>query len=339
MTRAAEPSGDAEAQAAIWEIVRGPWRYAALHAFAELGCADHLAAGPATAGELARHCRADPASLTRLLRCCAAMGLTGVTAAGRYTLTPAGRALRRGGPMRAAVLANGNEPAWQSMLRLATAVRTGQPVFSDIAGKDFYDWHADHPDQAQIFQEFMTARSAGAAAAIASLNFASAQVVADIGGGYGTVLAAVLAAHSHVRGIILERDSVLPGAREYLAGRGLDGRCELSAGDFFDPAAIPPADVYILVNILHNYGDDDAGAILRNITAAAPRARVILADILLPDDPATAHIGTDLDMRRIAMGGRERAWNEYADLLASAGLTAGDVIQTPWILSIIDARR
>jgi hypothetical protein len=96
--------------------------------------------------------------------------------------------------------------------------------------------------------------------------------------------------------------------------------------------------VYILANILHNYGDDDAGAILRNITAAAPRARVILADILLPDDPATAHIGTDLDMRRIAMGGRERAWNEYADLLASAGLTAGDVIQTPWILSIIDAR-
>jgi O-methyltransferase domain len=327
-----------EAQTAIWEIVRGAWRYPALHAFVRLACADHLGAGPATTEQLARLCDADPASLARLLRCCASMGVVEVTGDGSWGLTAPGLTLRSGGSMRAAVLNGGNPASWESMLHLATAVRTGQPVFEDIIGVDFYEWQAAHPDYGQIFQEFMIARSAEAAAVIAGLDISDTSVLADIGGGRGTILAAVLEAHPHLRGILFERSEVLQGARDHLAGRGLDGRCEVVLGDFFDAATIPAADGYILANILHNYTDDDARTILRNITASSPGARFILADILLPDDPAESHMGTDLDMRRLATGGRERVRGEYIALLDSVGLTVSDILPTATMLSVIDAK-
>jgi hypothetical protein len=331
------PDRSDPADARIWETIRGPWRYCALLAFTQLGCADALAAGPASTAGVAGKCGAAQDALGRLLRCCASLGLITPAPGGRWALTVAGTTLREGGPMRAAVLTNSGPPGWGAMLRLADAVRDGQPVFEQLAGEGFYGWHASNPDGGEVFQQFMTSRSASAAQVIAGLGFTGAAVVADIGGGYGTILAAVLAAHPHLHGILLDRDDVLPGADDYLAGHGAAGRCELTAGDYLNPAGIPAADIYLLGSILHNHHDDQARRILGGLVAANTRARVICADILLPDDPCVPDTGTDLDMRRLAIGGRERTRDQYTALLGSAGLTITAVLPTASPLSVIDS--
>jgi hypothetical protein len=325
-------------QAVIWNIIRGTWRYPAMLAFTQLGCPDQLAAQPLSTEALAGSCDADPAALGRVLRCCASLGLVIFLPEGRWALTAAGHTLRQGGTMRAAVLASSCEPAWLAMLALDDAVRAGAPVFTDFAGgQDFYAWHASHPEHSRVFQEFMAARSAAAGAAGAGLDFTGATTVADIGGGHGTILAAILAAHPRLRGILLDRKDVLPGAQAHLTGQGLADRCELMAGDYLDPAGVPPADVYLLGSILHNHGDGEARQILANLLAASPGARVICAEILLPDDPGVPDIGTDLDIRRLVIGGRERTRAEWAALLGSAGLAiTATVPAVP--LTIIDAR-
>jgi hypothetical protein len=240
--------------------------------------------------------------------------------------------------MHPAVLATGEEAGWQALTGLAGTACTGQAAFTAQQGRGFYDYLAAHPAAARIFAEFMTSRSADVAAVIAGLDFTGHTVVADIGGGQGTILAAVLAAHPHLRGILFDHGHVLIGAHGQLAATGVAERTELAAGDYLD-GPLPPAGTYLLANILHNHDDADARVILGNVRAAATSGpRIVLADILLPSHPAP-HIGCDLDVRMMALGaGRERTRTAYLALLSDVGFTSTEIIGTPYGLSIIDAR-
>lgn len=338
-TDAASMVGPSDPRARVWNLIRGPWQFAAVYALAVLGCATHLAAGPLPVTELADRCDTDPAALERLLRCAAGLGLLAQTGPGCYALTPAGQVLVPGGPgsMHPAVLATGDPAAWQAMTGLAATARTGQPAFAAQHGCGFYDYLAAHPGRAAIFAQFMASRSADLAAALARLDFPG-PTVADIGGGSGTVLAAILAAHPHLRGVLFDQPHMLDAAREHLAAAGLAGRAELAAGDYL-AGPLPPARTYLLASILHNHDDGQARTILGNVRAAATGGpRVLLADLLLPDRPAP-HIGSDLDVRMMALGtGRERTRAAYLALLRDVGLTDTQVIGTPYGLSIVDAR-
>ncbi len=332
------PAGDP--RAAIWNLIRGPWRFAAVHALAELGCPGYLGAGPLPVPELAARCQADPALLERLLRCAASAGLLAEPSPGCYALTRAGRMLVPGvpGSMHAAVLAAGDEAAWQALTALAATAWTGKPAFTVQQGRGFDDYLAAHPARARIVGDVRASRSADIAGLIARLDFTGSTVIAEIGGGRGTILTAVLAAHRHLHGVLFDRPEVLGDARDYLAGAALTGRTELVAGDYL-AGPVPPASTYLLASVLHDHDDGQARVILGNLRAAAStRPRLILADILLPDRPAP-HIGCDLDVQMMALGtGRERTRAAYLALLGDAGFTATEVIGTPYGLSIIDAR-
>jgi hypothetical protein len=139
--------GDGDPRAPVWDMIAGPWRFAALRAFAALRCADHLAAGPLTAGDLAARCGARPDALSRLLAWAASAGLAAQTGPGRYALAPAGRTLRAdlAGSMLPAVMSTGDPAAWVAMTGLAGSVRTGQPAFEAENGCGFYAYLAAHP--------------------------------------------------------------------------------------------------------------------------------------------------------------------------------------------------
>ncbi len=329
----------ADPRAAIWNLLRGPWRFAALHALAELGCPAHVAAGPLHVTELAARCDALPALLERLLRCAAGTGLLAMPAPGCYALTPAGRILLPDvpGSMHAAVLATGEPAGWQALTGLAATARTGTPAFAAQQGRDFCGYLAAQPDQGRIFADFMAFRSADVAGTIACLDFTGTTLVAEIGGRRGTVLAAVLKAHPHLRGLLFGPAHVLDGACGYLARAGLSGRTELVAGDYLD-GPVPPASTYLLANVLHEHDDGQARVILGNLRATATSGpRVILADLLLPDQPAP-HIGSDLDIQMMALGaGGERTRTAYLALLRDAGFTASQVFGTPYGMSVMDA--
>ena len=152
------------------------------------------------------------------------------------------------------------------------------------------------------------------------------RVIADIGGGQGTLLAAILRRHEHLRGMVFEVPDVARRAASVLREAGLADRCEIVAGDFF--AGVPAgADGYILANVLHDWDDGRAVQILQACRhAMGTRGRVLIVERLIPDDPrkAVPVLLSDLNMLLLS-GGQERTNAEYGELLAAAGLRPGRI--------------
>ena len=331
---------DANPNATVWDIVRGLSRFGAVHAMVDLRCADHLKKdGPLTAEELAARCKADPVQLGRVLRMAAALGLLTQVSPGRYGLTASGETLCEDSPnsMRPAVLAHAEEGSWIAMNAIPQTVRTGRTRSMEEYGSH-YDYLAAHPEANEVFNEFMRLRSEPVAAAVATrYDFTEINSLVDVGGGKGTLLAAILQANPHVRGTLLERDQVIPDARASLTARGLADRCEFVVGDFFRSAP-KGADAYLLGSVIHNWDDAAAARILETVRAAVPdHGRVLLVDAALPDDDRP-HIGKELDVRMMALfgGGRERTESEYFGLLTGAGLNGRIVAALPMGLSLIE---
>ncbi|MFF5258089.1 methyltransferase [Actinomadura viridis] len=328
-------------RAIIWEVLRGQWRFSALYAFVELDLAGWLRDGPLTVEALAGRCGADRVALSRLLRTAATLGVVrsvptdeGVA----YTLTPAGETLRGDvqRSMRSVVIPQGAPDFLEAMGSLADAVRNGKSPFAARFGS-MYGYLERHPEARHHFDAHMSTRSRSIAEAfVARYDFSGIDTIADLGGGVGTVLATILKANPGMRSILFELEPVIAGAGEFLRAQGVADRCELVAGDFF--SSVPVADAYVLSNIVHNWDDEDALLILRNMRATMPaHGRALLLDILLPEDDRP-HLGKELDMRMLALydGARERGEQEYFALLAQADLRPSRVVELPYALSLIE---
>jgi hypothetical protein len=167
------------------------------------------------------------------------------------------------------------------------------------------------------------------AAVLDAYDFAAFDVVADVGGGRGALLAALLERHPQMRGILFDQPSVV-------AGVDLGERCQVVGGSFFE--RVPEgADAYLLKAVIHDWEDEPSIAILRTIRAAAPAAAVLLIERRLgpPNAEPLAKL-SDLNML-VGPGGRERTPDEYAALLDAAGYTL--VGETPaGTVSVIEAR-
>jgi hypothetical protein len=323
----------------VWGAIRGVWRFAALHAMTELGCAEQLRDGALSVPELAERCGAHAPSLARVLRTVATMGLIKTVAPGTYALTEIGAALcDPGSPLRLAIPFCAEEACWYGLGALPQTVRTGRSAFVERHGT-LYEYLAGNPRTGRLFDDFMVARSRPLAAGLAARHdFSDVKTVVDVGGGNGAFLAAILRAYPHLQGVLLDLDHVLGGARELLTAAGVADRCELVAGDYF--VEVPrAADVYLLANVVHNWDDEDALRVLRIVRAALPDdGRVLLVDAVLPDDDEP-HFGKDLDIRILSLfgGGKERTRSEYLALLTDAGLAGERVTELAMGLSMVEA--
>lgn len=208
---------------------------------------------------------------------------------------------------------------------LLHTVRTGETAFEAVFGQPLFDYYASHPAAEASGSARMTARSLPVARELAASGLVQgAETVVDVGGGQGTVLAALLQPHPGVRGVLCERPPVLALARGYLAAHGVADRCELVAGDFF--ASVPDGgDLYLLKSVLHDWDDGRSVTILRNCRAAMhATARLAIVEFVLPQtmtaDPALLPAAL-LDLIMLAYaGGQERTESEFADLLGQAAL-------------------
>jgi SAM-dependent methyltransferase len=172
----------------------------------------------------------------------------------------------------------------------------------------------------------------------ASYDFSDVRQVVDVGAGYGTLTAAILAANPHLTGIVCDRPSVEQGAREYLARASCADRCTFVAIDFFEnvPAG---GDVYILKSLIHDWDDPRSLAILRNVRRAMARtARLLLVERLMPaDGEPSFELATYDVMMMVLSNGSERTTADYRALLATAGFAFKRVVPTPTVFSIIEA--
>ena len=294
-----------------------------IHAGVELGIPDLLADGDRTAADLAESSGADPSALYRLLRALASLGILHEADGRRFSLTELGQPLRSDvpGSLRGWVRLSGRDHVWRSWGNLANAVRDGKNAFRSLHGTDVWEWRAAHPEESAIFDEaMMSLTGAGNSAILDAYDFGRFGTVVDVAGGNGTLLAALLAAHPQMRGILLDQEHVVSGAQPVLQAAGVLDRCEVLAGSFF--SSVPEGgDAYVLKSIIHDWEDEESVAILHTCREAmGPQAVVLVIerDLGPPNENAVAKL-SDLNMF-VMPGGRERTIEEYAALLDRAGL-------------------
>src|ERR687886_2700100 len=215
---------------------------------ARLGIVDLLKDGPLDTESLAAAAGVHAPSLYRVLRALASVGIFAEAADGRFGLTPRAEPLRSDAPdsIRAYILLLGEQ--WYSgpADHLLHSVQTGRPAFEQVHGADFFTFLARDPGATAVFDAAMTSRSVQENEAIASAyNFAGLGTVVDVGGGHGSLMAAILRANPGLRGVLFDRPQVVAEARRRLEAAGLGGRCEVVGGDFF--ASVPVGgDAYLL---------------------------------------------------------------------------------------------
>ncbi|QLL05492.1 methyltransferase [Mycobacterium vicinigordonae] len=327
-------------QAVIIDLLMGAWTAQAITAAADLGIADALAKGPLSAEELAIEVNADADALSRLLRALITRGVFRQRRDGCYDLTPLAATLRLDAEVSLAAEARwvGSAQHREHWSHLTDAVRTGRAVVPTLRGKSIFDYLADEPELADIFNQAMTGVSElSIAPVIAAYDFDAFRTVVDVGGGHGRLLAGVLTTAPGTRGVLFDLPHVIAGAAVTLRRHHVDDRVSVEAGSFFDN--VPDGgDAYVLKHIIHDWPDDEAVQILRNVRRAAGVGKnVLLVEFVIPEHNRE-HLAkwADLEML-ICSSARERTAAQYDRLLKEAGLQMNRVIETASPFSIVEA--
>jgi hypothetical protein len=329
------------APAAVFEMIIAGWTSQAITVAAQLGVADALADGPLPIDELAARVNADPDALRRLMRALISRGIFRHRRDGRYELNNLADTLRSDAPvsMTSAARFYGSQEQRERWTLLVDSIRTGKGVVAALRGKESFDYFAENPELAELFNQTMTSVSKLTdATVVAGYDFGVYPRIVDVGGGHGPLLAAILARAPASRGVLYDLASVVADAPGVLRTQGVADRIQIVEGSFFD--CVPSGgDAYILKNIIHDWPDEKAVQILRNVRAAVgSRARVLLVEFVIPEhDRDFPGKWVDLEML-LNLGARERTAAEYRDLLGDAGLRMTRVVQTASPLSVVEAR-
>jgi len=317
----------------------------ALYVAAELGIADHLANGPMSSAALAAVTSTHAGALRRLMRALSAARVFAEASPDSFSLTELGDHLRVGHPrsMRAGTMFLAGPMRWEMWSNLLRCVRSGAPAIDRQPGQTIFNTYADRPAEFAIANEAMRAFTGLASRAIlGAIDFSRFQTLMDVGGGTGEMIGGILAVTPGLRGTLVDLPDVVAGASAVLDRHGVTDRCILAPADFF--TGVPAgADAIMLKQVVHDWDDSDAVALLTRCEQAMPAAGVLL--IVERVMPEMAENGAsmepfllDLEML-VGPGGRERTEAEYRALLAASGLTLTGVTPTASAVSVIEARR
>jgi hypothetical protein len=329
----------------LLEAINASWTTQAIAAAVELRIPELLAAAPLASEALAQAAGCDPASLQRLLVALASLDLIASDECGRFALTRSGALLRGDADdsLAAWALFNGRHalPAWS---RLAECVRSGRSARANSGGSDDFNHLDADPEAADLFHRAMTDLTQSIATAfVAAVDLGQERCVVDVGGGYGRLIATVLAAYPDMHGVLFDLPHAIAAAAPQLERAGVVGRCELVCGSFFE--ALPPsADAYLLKSVLHDWDDERCATILGacgRAMALSADARLFVIERLAPErfgrtarDRAIAR--SDLNML-VSLGGRERTEAQYRAMLSSAGLEPTRIHELAGEFSAIEA--
>ena len=322
----------------MFQMATGYWVSQMVGTIAELGVVDALFERPDSAEGLASRLGTDASALARLLRAAASVGVV-ARAGDRWTTTPLGDTLRANvpGSMRDMAIVQTSAGHWQPWGRFREVVRSGVRQTTAALGGELFEYYGKNPREAATFSGAMSAMSALVAREVAErVDTRTASIAVDVGGANGALLQAMLGANEQLSGILFDLPHVVEGARAALGAAGLAPRCEVIAGDFFQ--RVPEGDIHLLKHVLHDWDDEQALTILRNVAAAMrPGGRVLLVEMVVPEDdqPSIAPL-MDLNML-VLVPGRERTRTEYASLLAGAGLRLQRVIDTRSPFQVLEA--
>jgi hypothetical protein len=317
----------------LMQLTTACWASRCLHVVAELGVADALGDQPRSTEALAKATDTDPQALYRVLRLLASFGIF-EWKGGAWRHTEASRFLRADHPesLRDYVRMLGLPVFWSAFEDLEHSLRTGECAFAKRHPEGVFAYLAKHPEESRIFDLAMTSKShRDIAAVLPAYDFSQFLTIADIAGGRGHLLRAILKNSPRTRGILFDQPHVVA---EIAPENG--EKLTVVGGNFFTDS-MPKADAYILMNIIHDWPDTESMKILSTIRRAMPtHARVLIIETVVPD-AAGPHLSKELDIAMMALpGGMERTQEQYASLAAKCALRLERVVETLSPYSVLE---
>ncbi|HDS9456087.1 TPA: methyltransferase [Enterobacter asburiae] len=312
---------------------------AALRAVAVIGVADLLVEGKKSVKQLAKELNVDSDYLHRIMRLLSSRGVFNELSETEYGLSHSAQFLRSDHEfsLRAAVIMLTDQTFWQPAAKLDELLQ-GKPVFNELFGKPFYDYwqHDESVADSNIFHAGMASMSSVENEVIAeTYSFPQNAVVADIAGGLGNLLLAVLRRNPTITGILFDQKDVLARNRLHLLND--NRRWKTVEGSFFE--SCPAADIYLLKYILMDWPDEKAIQILQCCrNAMKENARLLIFEPLIKkDNNEQGRFEIDLLLLTSFDGGRARTELEYQILFEQTKLKLNKIIDTRSYLSILEA--
>lgn len=308
----------------------------ALHVAADLGIADGVGDEPRPIDEVARSVGADPDSLGRILRLLSAHGIFTI-ADGAVSHNPVSSTLKSDHPQSTRDLARmfGLPFFWETFEALDHSVTTGRPAAEKVHPEGLWAWLSKRPEASATFNGAMIGKSFGqVAAVVGAFDFSRFGRIADVGGGRGHLLQAILNKWPNVQGVLFEQPHVIEEVSDMATER-----LELQAGDFFE-GGLPECDAYILMEVIHDWSDDESLRILEAVSNAAPQgSTLLLVEQLMPETPGP-HWVKMLDVHMMALfAARQRSAEQYDRLVEQSGFRPVGSVDTPAGISILEYRR
>ena len=325
-------------QQQIQQYITGCWLSQAVYAAANLRLADVIADQPKTAEEIAKEIDVHAPSLHRLLRALASIGIFVEDEQHRFASTPLSDTLRKDvpGSQWAMAMMMGSEQ-YQAWGGLTESIRDGQPSFDRMLGEPIFDYLSTRPEQAAIFDQAMVSiHGRETQDMLDAYDFGDIKVLADVGGGNGSVLIGTLQKYPEMKGILFDLPNVVERAESNLKEAGVRDRCEPIAGSFFETAP-EGADAYLMRHIIHDWDDEKSLTILKHVRSVIPEhGKLLVIETVIPpgNDPCPAKL-LDLTMLLIP-GGKERTEEEYRELYEQAGFRLTRIVPTAGEVSVIE---
>ncbi|HEY7228298.1 MAG TPA: methyltransferase [Nitrososphaeraceae archaeon] len=308
------------------DLIFGRWRSQILYVGVELGVFEYVSSKPKNASEIAKALNLDYNLAYRLLRALGSLGLLREGVNRDFIITPQGEFLRKDNPktLRGIALLEEGPEHYALWKHLPAMIKGGkQNAFPREYGQKLFEFTDSNPPYREVFNQAMSSYSSIQTSwvtdALDGYDFSNVNTVCDVGGGQGHLLCSLLVKYPHLKGTVLELNSVIKNKELLWAEKmGLKDRCSYVSGNMFNE--IPEADAYIMKMILHDWSDDECVKILSNMyTVSARNGRVLIAEHLVPE-PDEPHFSKLFDIHMMCVAtGKERTVQEYADLLKRTG--------------------
>jgi SAM-dependent methyltransferase len=235
-----------------------------------------LADHPSTLGAICAHFKIHVRPADVLMTLCSAMGLV-TEAGGVFHLGPRAREhFVDSSPwcLRPYYDTFKKRPQIQEFLNV---LRTGKPA--NWGGDDSHSAaRASEPDEsAEESTAAMDCRGVLLSPALArKVDISGHRAVLDVAGGSGIYACALTMTHQHLRASVYERTPVDQIARRYIAKRGCEARVSVLSGDMFDGELPEGFDVVLLSDVLHEWDEIAAEALVSKAARALPPGGLLL---------------------------------------------------------------
>ncbi|HTH20637.1 MAG TPA: methyltransferase [Nitrososphaeraceae archaeon] len=329
------------------DLIIGRWRSQILYTGVELGVFEYVSSQPKNASEIAKVLNLDYNLAYRLLRALGSLGLLREGVNRDFTITQQGEFLRKDNPktLRGIALLEEGPEHYALWKHLPTMIKDGkQNAFPREYGQKLFEFTDSNPLYREVFNQAMSSYSSIQTAwvtdALKGYNFSNVNTVCDVGGGQGHLLCSLLVKYPHLKGTVIELDSVIKNNDLLWAEKmGVKDRCTYVGGNMF--SKVPAADAYIMKMILHDWSDDECVKILSNIyNAASENGTVLIAEHLVPG-PEEPHFSKLFDIHMMCVAtGKERTVEEYADLLKKTGWNHANTFHSQsGLMGIIEGKK